>query len=319
MSKNKPKLILPQDNKASNLVRSNGAPLIIKPAQAPEKVFLGTPTRTGQLSGGTAQAVYHDVTKHRIALFRLNQFTNLECNYNMLLCDALNLRDHDGIVWFAMLHDDVNPEPFWLDTLIDEALTHDADLMSAHVPLKDMRGYTSTAMSDPDCDWIPFVRFTLKQIHHELMPPTLDTVTAIQALRDLPEEYRVECPAHSQLLTNTGCMVMRVDRPWMDHICFHKHDSIVYEGGSWQAMTWTEDWLLAQDLQDAGAKVMATRKVNLSHWDGRFHFNSKPLPSQHAKDITTIETRAGRLEAKATALKLLESTADDVKESVSVD
>src|SRR5678816_3728830 len=126
----KNKLILPNQD----LVTANGTvPISITKPKEIEKVFLGMPSRTGLVQYGSAQAAMMQSTKDRIDLFRVSAHTNLELNYNMLLCDALNLRDNDGITWFAMLHDDVQPEPYWVDTLINEAEKYHADFMSAHV------------------------------------------------------------------------------------------------------------------------------------------------------------------------------------------
>lgn len=259
-----------------------------------DRVFLGMPTRTGSISCGAAQAAMVQVSAQRNILFRASVHTNLELNYNMLLCDALNFRDQDGVKWFAMLHDDITPEPFWLDTLIDEAEKYHADLMSAYVPLKDSRQLTSTGLSDPDDEWIPFTRLTLKQVHHAEFPATVDTHGAITALRRLPEPFTVTCPADSELLINTGCMVMRVDCPWMNRIHFHKKDTIFQENGVWTPMTWTEDWMLAQDLRDVGARVMVTRKVGLTHWDGQRFYFSQPDPSGQDRDESTRMVRESR-------------------------
>ena len=264
----KPKKLFVPDN--DNIILPISA---VKPS---DKVFLGMPTRNGMISSGSAQSAMTQVTKYRSVLFRASAHTNLELNYNMLLCDALNLRDRDGVKWFAMLHDDVCPEPYWLDILIDEAEKHNADLMSAHVPLKDMRQVSSTAMSFPGEEWFPYVRLTLKQIYHENFPNTIDTYNAVNALRNLPGSLMVNCPLNSRLLTNTGCMVMRLDRPWMDQVCFHKKDTIYKINDVWNPMTWTEDWMLAEDLHDVGARVMATRKVKLTHFDGKRFFSSEP-------------------------------------------
>lgn len=285
------KLILPDDK------------LIVNGVKTHDKIFLGMPTRSGLVCAGSAQAAMVQVTRNRIALFRASQHTNLELNYNMLLCDALNLRDHDGVKWFAMLHDDIQPEPWWLDTLIDEAETYSADIMSAHVPLKDPRQVSSTAMSDPCEEWVTYTRLTLKQIHHPDFPATVDTGSAIAALRKLPAPFTMDCPANSELLVNTGCMVMRVDRPWMNRICFHKKDTIIRENDRWIPMTWTEDWMLAQDLHDVGAQVMATRKVKLTHWDGRRNWPSEPDEYGQDVDESSLKVRAFR--QGASELKLL--------------
>src|SRR5262245_17498739 len=72
----------------------------------------------------------------------------LASNFNRIWCYALNLVHHgERVDYFAMLHDDIDPEKYWLDKLIDELEAQELDLLSVVVPIKDRRGMTSTALA----------------------------------------------------------------------------------------------------------------------------------------------------------------------------
>src|ERR1700724_2919706 len=59
------------------------------------------------------------------------QFGDIEHNFNMMWCCALNDRKANGYTHFAMVHSDIGTGPFWLDTLIEEMDRVDADVMTA--------------------------------------------------------------------------------------------------------------------------------------------------------------------------------------------
>src|SRR5438034_6910050 len=97
----------------------------------------------------------HASREHRVAeATETNSLLAGNCNVHW--CEALNLREQNELKWFAMLHSDVIPEAFWLDKLIAEAEKHQADMMSAVVPIKTDQGLTSTAICRPGG---PFGRF----------------------------------------------------------------------------------------------------------------------------------------------------------------
>src|SRR4051812_1607979 len=103
-------------------------------------VFLACPTYDGTLSTLTARNIWGTATQqHRISPLS-EGLSLLPWNCNRHWCAALNHRRSDQLQWFAMLHADVAPEPWWLDKLIAEAEKQGADLLSAIVPIKDERG-----------------------------------------------------------------------------------------------------------------------------------------------------------------------------------
>lgn len=231
-------------------------------------VFIACPTYSEEINTGTARALWHTATdrdnrKIRVAT-RSSSLIPGSCN--ALWCAALNERELYNLTWFAMLHADIEPEAFWLDKLIDEAERHGADMLSAVVPIKDDRGLTSTAIASED-PTRQFCRLTQRQVWHDDFPETFDIHQCAEALESLPGELRVAHVPRVGLRLNTGCMIVRLDRPWSDsgEVYFENLDWIERHQGQWRARDVSEDWRFSQRVQEAGGKLMATRVVAVKH------------------------------------------------------
>lgn len=180
----------------------------------------------------------------------------LEHCFNQIWCHALNMKKDVGATHFAMIHSDVDPQLGWLDTLMSELKKFDADLVSVVIPIKNSCGLTSTALHTGDL-WNPR-RLTLTE--------------AMQ----LPETF-AEGDVGYPLLVNTGLWVCRLDRHWVDEVCFDSLKRIVtLEDGSKVAQCVSEDWFFSDQLNQRGCKVMATRKVPLVHHGEREFDNERP-------------------------------------------
>src|SRR5262245_13324495 len=107
-------------------------------------VFLACPQYEGKLSGETARCLWETPSQKHTVRVGTSSFSLLAYNCNALWCLALNNQRSLGLEWFAMLHADIVPEPWWIDKLIAEAERHGADFMSAVVPIKNHSGVTST-------------------------------------------------------------------------------------------------------------------------------------------------------------------------------
>jgi hypothetical protein len=164
-----------------------------------------------------------------------------------------------------MLHADVIPQPWWLDTLIAEAEKHDADLLSAVIPLKDFSGNTSTAIRAPSNELRPFCRLTLNQVNHPRFPETFDIHAAAEALEQLPAPLGIRDVPREALWVNTGCFVCRVNQPWCEKVWFSIEDRIKFIDGLWRADFMPEDWMFSQRVADQGCKVMATKILSVVH------------------------------------------------------
>lgn len=247
------------------------------------KVFVGVPTYDGGLSAGAARGAFACGTKlHQTATIAHN--ASLICyNMNALYAMALTSRKTFGTEWFAMLHADISPPVCWIDALIDRAEEVGADLMTAISPIKDKRGLTSTGIGHPNTQWIPWSRLTLKQVNHESFPETFDIDGAVDALAKLPDDLRLEAPK-SHLLVNTAAMVVRVNRPFSEHVHFSVADKIFDLGdGKFLAKTESEDWRFGKEVAARGGRVFATSVLGLEH-HGDASYNSYDTWGQDRDD-----------------------------------
>lgn len=178
--------------------------------------------------------------------------------FNAVWVDSLNMAAKGEVSHFAMLHSDIDPQPGWLDILIEELDRLDADCVSAVVPLKDARGLTSTAIGDPADPWQPWRRFTLREI--AAFPETFDNAAA--GYPDKP------------LLVNTGCLVCDLRKPVYQTVLEGGEVPIAFNfptcvgrgpGGKFESFRESEDWHFSRRLAEFGGKAWATRTVQLNH------------------------------------------------------
>jgi hypothetical protein len=206
----------------------------------------------------------------------------LGSNFNALWCGALN-RVHEGlpVKYFAMLHDDVGLEEFWLDTLIGELERAQLDVLCVALPIKDNRGLSSLALDNSDT-WLPHCRLTM---HDVLALP--ETFTSA----DLP----------FPLLLNTGCWVCRFDIAWARLVHFEVNDRIVFNraANKYMAQTEPEDWFFSRLCRELGLRLGATRKLQAIHtgdcrfpnyiaWGQPFDTESRersPIADAHPWDV----------------------------------
>lgn len=203
--------------------------------------------------GAFLRATRRDMT--RIEIVRGHSL--LTFTFNMAWADALNARQKYGVTHWAMLHDDVCPEPGWLDLMLDELNASGADILSAAVPIKDGRGLTSTALDGAAGPWV-VRRVTMTELYG--LPETF-------AAEDVPWRESGAC-----LLANTGLWVCRFDAPWVERVCFRQQDRVVFtESGEAVAQTNPEDWDFSRQAAALGLTVKVTRKVPLYHEREEWH------------------------------------------------
>lgn len=221
-------------------------------------VYLALPSYDGWMHQGAAQMGYQLASMRRRVIPQDGGSSLLGLTFNQHWCNALNNRKRWNLAYFAMLHADIMPECWWLDFAIDELEATGADLLSAVSPIKDDMGETSTAIDNPKNPFEPLYRVSTAQLEH------------------LPETFSAADCGHPDkaLLVNTGCMVLRLDRPWVDEIYgngemafrFTCSDMIYRNGdGEYVPRVASEDWNLSRHLHDRKYKVLATRKVKLAH------------------------------------------------------
>lgn len=242
-----------------------------------KNVFLGTMTHDGRLDYRMARKFYAAATKVHNVMYVAQQSSLLAFAYNDLWTKALNLAQKHDLTYFAILHADINPDDFWLDKLIDLLESHNADVMSAIVPIKDKTGLTSTAISGPD-NFTKLTRLTTHQVNHKAFPKTFDIMGAIKGLQDWRDampptniDWKELFNSDDEILTrkllvNTGCFVCRIDRPWSKNVYFSIQDRIVpLAGGQLVAQVEPEDWFFSRLAAEQNARVMATTEVQVGH------------------------------------------------------
>lgn len=196
----------------------------------------------------------------------------LASNFNQLWCLALNMA-HQGkrVDYFAMQHDDIGPEDYWLDKLIDELEANQLDVLGVAVPIKDTRGITSMALHGED-EWLPHARLSMHDVY------------------ELPETFTSDDIGHP-LLLNTGLWVCKFDIEWAKYVHFTINDRVVFNTAAnrYQSQTEPEDWYFSRLLHEIGQgptehlrplRIGCTRKIRVHHCGEIDFTNERPWGSQ---------------------------------------
>jgi len=224
-------------------------------------VFIAIPTHDHKIDVRMANVVYDRSTKDHQVIISTQNSSLLAMNCNNLWCEALNSRQKLNarqlhLKWFAMIHSDVIPEPFWLDKLISIAEAKGADLLSCVIPFKSPDGITSTAVSKHDGTGVLW-RFTQTEINSADIPETF-SIDDVYGLPGTPKK----------LLVNTGCMICRIDQPWSDEVFFTINDTITRQFNEYTPTVEPEDWFFSRMVAEKGGKVMATKALQILHVGG---------------------------------------------------
>jgi hypothetical protein len=242
------------------------------------QIALGQP-HNGTICYGTAQGMFRASLNHTVRVIH-EPSSLLAAGFNSIYCQALNLSESGEITHLAFLHGDIAPEDLWIDKLVDEMDRMQADFMSVIVPIKDVRGLTSTGVGRFGMDWSPLKRFTMSEV------------------MELPETFGIGdtiYPGHV-LLHNSGCWIADLRNPLfhtedasgMGLVYFTINDRIVRNGGKWTYQVEPEDWFFSRRLHEQGAKSFVTRKVTVGHC-GYFEYRNDHAWGIHKEDEQTRE------------------------------
>lgn len=199
-----------------------------------------------------------------------------------------------NLKWFAMCHADIVPEEFWIDKLIKIAEAGDIDFLSCVVPIKDDKGISSTAIEVEGIDHFPFMRISQAQIWDKNFPVTFTKEELISALTSTPEKDMIDEMSYSadqrgkiqpvaphlrtntlaeyntediNLLLNTGCMIMRLDKEFSDKVFFHIANSIIQTPeGKRVAYFYPEDWFVSRLIAKEGGRIAGTKAIRVTHY-----------------------------------------------------
>lgn len=193
---------------------------------------------------------------------------------NALVCAGLNaLEAYEAgktieqgganVTHLVLMHNDVVPEPYWLDALMTEMMLCGADMLAVVTPIKDMEGKSSCAIDDDPYQVLR--RIMMTEIYD--LPPTFSATDC-----GYPE---------GSLLLNHGLCVFDFTKPWWREVNedgtlalrFTSPDRIKRrppapgkELGTWEAQHAPSDWHISRELNKRGAKLMATRKIKCQHF-----------------------------------------------------
>lgn len=242
------------------------------------RIALGCPGRF--FGWGTVQGILEaSLGAHEVRV--LNSGNGWD-DFNAIWAQALNLAEAETVTHFAMLHSDVVPDAGWLDVLVGELTSLQADLVSVAIPIKDKRGLTSCGLGDPDNRWGAFRRFTMRELMS--MPATF-------SLADTPHPDKV-------LLHNTGCWVVDLSCDFLyDTLpdgalkCFFDFPTRIARlpDGQWAHSRESEDWFFSRQLHVSRAKSFITRKVRLRHRGEADYVNFAAWGSYKDGDEDTAE------------------------------
>lgn len=222
------------------------------------KVLLGIP-HNGTCVWKMSQAAWRCSQDHEVEVLDVPT-SLLAMGFNVLYSEALNKNEAgEGVELFAMLHADLAPKGWWLDTLIAELLAKDAALVSAVAAIKDGRRLTSSGLALPGFPWRPWKRFSINE------------------LNGFPETFNAEDIGYPDmvLLHNTGCWVADLRNPLFheedENGClkayFTINDRIVRDkDGKRRVEVEPEDWFFSRCLHELGAKTYVTRKIVTHHY-----------------------------------------------------
>jgi hypothetical protein len=233
-------------------------------------ILVGIPTYDEKIQVGLAGALLGEAHRsdcpHFTIAFKASSL--LAFAHNALLCTALNNRSQ-GITHLLIIHSDVLPEPGFVKILLDEMSATGAGVCSGVLAIKDSNGLTSTALlpdlalaQQPGPREYRRRRVTLREL--DKLPETFNA-------RDVAELFQ-EPGGSPVLLVNTGLMLIDVRQTWVETAHFNITDTIWQnDEGLYYADVEPEDWAFSRLAAEAGATVVATRKVKARH-AGRMTF-----------------------------------------------
>lgn len=262
------------------------------------RIYLGVPGK--QYCWGTTTGVINSTAKHVVRPLNGGVgFSGVE-DFNVLWTDALNLFEAGEITHFAMLHGDITPDPGqrWLDILLEIMDEKGAELVSAHSPIKDNRGLTSSGIGDPLDPWPgAYRRFTQREI-----------------LESLPDVFNAEMVGYGDrpLLHNTGCWVADLRKDVFREVDEQGNMVSIFsfperirrdEDGKWIHQRESEDWEFSRSLWRRGARnTWITSRVRLTHHGAMDYPNWIKFGQYESGDENTAHRWRADLESRPLAL-----------------
>lgn len=271
-----------------------------------DTVYIACPTYNGEVRQETATRIMKQATVLP-NIIKIHGSSALTMNCNQMWAEALDMRDKFrkdvlertdlpddkkyNLKWFAMCHADIVPEEMWVDKLIKIADERGLDMLSAVVPIKDTKGISSTAIEVEGIDHFPFMRISQAQIWDKNFPVTFTKEEVVNALTgnvnqepdlrhdDFPNMplaigKHLQTPSLAQyplddinLLLNTGCMIIRLDKDFADRVVFHILNGInKTPEGKRVTFFYPEDWYVSRLIAKEGGRIAGTKAIQVKHY-----------------------------------------------------
>lgn len=212
------------------------------------KIQISSPSYDGRISTGAMAGIMQATMNPDLqTILRTCDCSALTRVFNTLWCYALN--DRPNTTHFAMIHDDIVPQPGWLDIMVKIMDEKKCDVLSVIVPQKTMQGVTSTAW---DKGGYAIQRMTIKEAYN------MDVTVG-----------------GDDLLINTGLMLVDMRKPWVEEMVFRFEDDIIKKDGKFMPVEISEDWYFSREAKKRGAVLMATRAVQVNHMGRAAYTNAK--------------------------------------------
>jgi hypothetical protein len=217
-----------------------------------------------------ARAFFQDASRKHELMTAAPTFSALSANFNKLWATGIANAMEGLVDIFAMMHTDVEPQTYWLDTLVDELLRLKLDVLSSVIPIKDESRNTSTAMGPIENEWENTL-LNLDEI--KLLPETFTD-------EDMkPWRRKHNMPDH-KLMLNTGCWVadLRNTKFWkvengLLKFFFTQKDRIQFDGNRFSVGLASEDWNFSRICHREGLRLAATRIIEVKHHGARAFSN----------------------------------------------
>lgn len=191
-------------------------------------------------------------------------------NMDALWCDGFNQFEAGECTHFAMQHADVSPVPMWLDILLEEMDKFDLGMISAPVAIKDHRGLFSCGIGDPEYNWHPLRRLTIKELTSGKLPTTFTA-------EDYGKAFGFDF-SKFPLLHNNALWVVDFRKPewatmvegtngpeWKFVHNFPRRNIRDPDTGKMVPQGESEDWFFSRMVHEAGIKSAITTRVAVSH------------------------------------------------------
>lgn len=219
-------------------------------------VFLAVPTYDQKIDTGVLQGILSPSRRHRIVP-AAQPGSLLGKTFNQLWIGGVL----SGCDYFAMLHADIEPDIYWIDTLVQELEDTGSDVLSATVLIKNDTGEYSTGLGHPGRP----CHYRLTSDHFDALPVTFDS-----------DDLRRVSGRTGNLCVNTGCWVCRLKQSWTRQVHFNVTTWIDWTQDPPRAESIPEDWAFSHMVRSLGGRVRGTKLVGTTH-HGRYEYRQPAI------------------------------------------